>query len=412
VRGERAALFALLGYWGFVAGVNGAVAPLLAESFAASDAALASALGWIGFASLGALALGHVADRIGRRRVALAAAAGLPFAAAGAAMANSLTAYVAAQLVAYACGTTLLGVLIVLTAERAPGAARAAEQGRAGLAFTIGTALPLLICASIAPDAASHADRWRFVWAAAVAPVVVLPLVARRMRESDRWRRIATRPRIPSPRAPSRDLRMLLAASTSIAAAEIAARSWLFFHAVRGLGVSPRRALAVIALGGAASLLGFAWGGRVADRHGRRFAFEAFAALFALGVVGYFGVSHGWAGDPTGLLVVSFAAMGVGGNAASTAFRSLATELAPTRARGRLAGALAVAQAAGWIASMFAISALASALGSIGFAVCALVLVAVGLAMVAVLAIPETADRDLDALDAEETDTVAGCASL
>lgn len=409
---EREALFALLGYWGFVAGVNGAVAPLLAESFGVSDAALASALGWIGFASLGALALGRVADRVGRRRVALVAATGLPFAAAFAATATSLAGYVAAQLAVYACGTTLLGVLVVLAAEQAPGGSRAAEQGRAGLAFTIGTALPLLLCAAIAPDASSHADRWRLVWAAAVAPVLLLPFVARAMRESDRWRRAAARPRPVASRTLSRELSALLAAAASIAIAEIAARSWLFFHAVRALGVSPRRAFAVIALGGAVSLLGFAWGGRVADRFGRRFAFEAFAALFALGAIGYFGVSLAWTGDPTSLLGVSFAVMGIGGNAASTAFRSLATELTPTRARGRLAGLLAVAQATGWIAAMFATSALATWLGAIGFAVCALVLVAVAVAMIAVLAIPETAYRDLDALDTDETETVAAGVSL
>jgi MFS family permease len=378
-----------MAWWGWAAGVNGAAAPLVAASFGVSESALAASLGWIGVASLGALGFGRVADRIGRRRVALAAAGVLPWAAAATALAPSLAAYVAAQMVVYACGTTLLAALIVLASERAEPARRAKAQADAGLAFLAGTALPLLACAWIAPHGALDAERWRWLWWAAAAPAGLWPWARRRLSDAPAVRR-STVERDAAPALLRGRVPVLLAAASLIAAAEVAARSWLFFHVVASLGLSPRRAIAVIAAGGAASLVGFSSGARLADRAGRRLAFLAAAVLFAIGATGYFGVSLDVTGDPTAVLLLSFVAMGVGGNAATTVFRAHATELAPARSRGALAGALAVANAAGWVVAMFATSVLASVLGSLGFAVTALVSVAVPIAIALVLCLPET----------------------
>jgi MFS family permease len=409
---RRSALAALglMAWWGYAAGVNGAAAPLLAASFGIAEPALASALAWIGIASLGALALGRLTDRIGRRRVALATTGLLPLAAAASALAPTLPAYVAAQTLVYGCGTSLLAALVVLVADRAEPAQRARAQSRAGVAFLIGTALPLVVCASIAPHGVAQAERWRWLWWIAVLPALAWPCALLWLRDAAAWRAsealalgsLVSHLRGQAPR--------LVATAALVAAAEVAARSWLFFHAVAVLGLAPRRALAVIAAGGAASLAGFGVGARLADRLGRRMAFLAGAALFALGATGYFGTSLDSARDPVWLLLVSFAAMGIGGNAATTAFRTHATELTPVRSRGALAGSLAVANAAGWVAAMFAASALAHAFGSLGLAVTGIVVVAVPAAIVLVLCLPETRTGpgggaatpvvDLDELDA------------
>lgn len=406
-RAHEPAALGLMAYWGYVAGVNGAAAPLLAASFGVPEPLLPSALAWIGFASLGALASGRLADRVGRRRVALAAAAGLPLAAAASALAPSLAAYVVAQLFSYACGTTLLGALVVMISEHAGPAQRAAAQARGGIAFTVGAALPLVLCAAVAPAGIDDAERWRWLWWAATPALAFWPLVARALREPARWQRTAAAA-YRARHLPGRGARRILCAAALVAAAEVASRSWLFFHAVNGLGLPPRRALLVIATGGVASLLGFDGGARLADRLGRRLAFALAAGCFATGAVVYFGASLATSGDPVWLLVAAFSAMGVGGNAATIAFRAHATELVPTRARGELAGAVAVAGSVGWIASMFATSALAHAVGSLGLAVAALVAFAVPAAVCLVLSLPETAGTDGDAAELALPDLAQG----
>lgn len=395
-RHERAAL-GLMAYWGYVAGVNYAAAPLLAASFGVSEPVLASAFAWIGVASLAALALGRIADRIGRRRIALAASAGLPFASVASALAPSLAAYVGCQLVAYACGTALLGTLVVMTSEHAEPAQRASAQARAGAAFTLGAALPLLLCAAIAPGGIADAERWRWLWWAATPAALLWPLATRVLRETPRWRGWQER----APRARRAGLGpcalRLLGAAAVVAAAEVATRSWLFLHAVRALGLPPRHAVLVMGAGGLASLLGFGAGARLADRVGRRTAFAVAAACFATGAIGYFGISLATTRDPAPLLLASLAMLGIGGNAATTAFRSHATELTPTSARGALTGAMAVAASVGWIASMSITSALARVCGAFGLAVAALVAMAVPVAVVLVLSLPETAGANLEA---------------
>ena len=102
-----------MAWWGAVCGVQGAVAPFLAESFALSDPEIARALGWVGCSALGALALGRLVDRLGRRRVLLACLAGLPAGALATAAAPTMELYVAVQIGVYALGTTLLSTVSV-----------------------------------------------------------------------------------------------------------------------------------------------------------------------------------------------------------------------------------------------------------------------------------------------------------
>jgi hypothetical protein len=132
-RAIRIGVLGPMAYWGFVSSINGAVAPFLAESFSLSDAAIARALGWIGFACLAALALGRSADRMGRRRSVLLCCGAIPVAAAASALAPGLRSYVAAQLLVYGFGMTLLSALVVSASEhtdeggRAPCSSRSAS---------------------------------------------------------------------------------------------------------------------------------------------------------------------------------------------------------------------------------------------------------------------------------------------
>jgi MFS family permease len=401
-RDAAPALLALMAWWGYAAGVNGAIAPHVAARFALSDAALAAALAWIGLASLGALALGRLADRLGRRRLALGAAGVLPLAAAASACAPTLAAYVAAQLVTWAAGATLLATTVVMVAEHAPPGGRARAQGRAGIAFTLGTALPLLVSAALAPGG-EHPEAWRRVWWLAAAPLPLLPWLARRLPETRPWlRSAADAPRggrealLRTPHA--RRVRVILATATLVAVVEVATRVWLFHHAVRGLGLAPQRAFLVIAAGGVAGLVGFPAGAWLAERIGRRATFAFGSTLFAVGALAWFAPAPP-TGPPALLgLTAGFMCLALGANAATTAFRALATEQVPTRVRGELGGWLAGVNAVGWLVAMLGASALAARLGSIGLAVSALSLLVVPAVALVMLGLRECSE--LDGIDA------------
>jgi MFS family permease len=177
---------------------------------------------------------------------------------------------------------------------------------------------------------------------------------------------------------------------------EFSARTWLFYNPVRTLGLDPRRAGAVLLVCGGLGLVGFRLGGWLSDRWGRRGAFAASSGLFALSSAGYYGLSSHAGAWTVPVLGLSLLGLSTGGNAAVVAFRSLATELFPTRLRGTLAGWTAVCSALGWCGAMLATSWLSDALGGIGPAVTALILVALPAAALALAPLPETAGLDLE----------------
>ena len=394
---SHAPLLFAAAWWGAFYGVQGAVAPLLAESFSLSDAEIARALGWIGCSALGALALGRFVDRLGRRRVLLVCLAGLPLCALATVLAPTLQHYVAAQIAAYAFGTTLLSTVSVSLAEKLATAHRARAHGQAGLAYTAATALPLVLAAVLATTPGS----WRWVWAAAALPALAWPWARRGLLESTAWRAAQQRGETSAARLSDlfqgawrgHVLRLLLA-MVCVHASETAVRTWLFYHAVRELGLHPRRALVILLAGGVVSLAGFRVGSALSDRYGRRVAFAAGTAVATIGACGYYGPTA-----PIGAvgLGLSFAALGLGGHVATVAFRSLATELFPARLRGSLGGWLAVASGTGFVVAMLGASVLAPLLGTMGAAVLALVLATMPTAALLVVGLPETAGLEIDA---------------
>lgn len=381
-----------MGYVGYVVGLHGSVAPLLARDFELGDAEMARLFSWLGVASLATLALGRAADHLGRRRALLACAAALPVASAACALAPGPGAYLAAQLAAFGLATALLALGTVVLAEELPPTAQARGHGRAGLAVALGTALPLAATAV----ASGTPGGWRAVWAIGVLPILALPWLARSLGAT-----------LPSPVASSGappwgallarthrgDALRTLGAAVAIQGAEAAARAWLLYHPVRGLGLSPARATLLLAAGGALGLAGFRLGAVVADTRGRRAALLAGASLFAVGVAGYYGAT-----PPPGVagglwLLASLAALAAGGNAALASFRAHAAELLPSPLRGTFGGLVAVGGALGWSASMVLVAALAERVGGVGPAVACVVLVALPAAALLLRRLPEPGAR-------------------
>jgi MFS family permease len=400
-----------MGAWGYVSGIHGTVAPFLAESFGLSDARLARLWMAIGLSSLAALALGRLADRVGRRRVLLAAFAAMPLGAVLATLAPDPRVYVLGQTLAFAAGATLLGTVTVAIAEALPDGARAPAHARAGLVFTLASGLPLLVATVAAP---LQDDPWRAVWAMAALPLLALPWARRNLEEAPRFRSARAQP-AAGPRwrawlAPDVAPRVLpvVAAVLLVQTAEIAARAWLLHHPVRGLGLAPPLAIAVLVLGGGVGLVGFRVGGVLAERLGRRPTFGLASVVFAGSAVAYYeGTLFVEGRAQMALLVASLAGLSAGGNAALTAFRSLVVELFPTALRGSAGGLLGLGTGLGWILAMGATALLAHPLGGVGPATAAIVGLALPAAGMALVRVPETAGRPLDTEDLREH--LAGC---
>ncbi len=347
-----------------------------------------------GLSSAVAVALGRAADRVGRRRLIVFCLAGLPCSALASAFAPTAAAFAAAQVVAQSLGAALFATTSVVMVEELPPALRARGLARAGAAFAAATVLPLLLATLLAHEPGA----WRAVYALAALPVLVLPWAAARVPETSSWRDAealgrtrASRMRQLVSRPHLGPTLRLVAAATLVQAVEGVTRTWLLYHAVRGQGLAPARATELLVLAGGAGLVGFPLGARLADRLGRRATFASGGVRVVLAAGLYYARAFDAASTRTLASALGIFGLSLGGNAALTAFRALATELLPTELRASLSGLLSLGGALGWFGAMLAVSALASPLGGIGPAVALLATLALPLAAALLAGVPERA---------------------
>ena len=345
-----------------------------------------------GLSSAVAVVLGRAADRLGRRRLIVFCLAGLPCSALASAIAPSAAAFAAAQVAAQSLGVALFATISVVMVEELAPAQRARGLARAGAAFAAATALPLLFATLVA----NQAGAWRAVYALAALPALALPWAAARIPETSFWCAAAALGRTREARIremvsrPHRTATLrLVAAATLVQGVEGATRTWLLYHAVRAQGLPPSRATALLVLAGGAGLVGFPLGARLADRLGRRVTFACGGALVVLSAGLYYASSFDSPTVQTLGSALGIFGLSLGGNAALTAYRALATELLPTELRASLSGLLSLGGAFGWCGAMLTVSALARPLGGIGPAVAALAAAALPLAALLLGGVPE-----------------------
>jgi len=392
-----AVAIALAVYCGYLSGANGSVAPFLAASFALDDTEVARLFAAFGLSSAVAVALGRMADRLGRRRLIAFCLAGLPCSALASALAPNAAAFAAAQVVAQSLGAALFATTTVLLVEELAPAHRARGLARAGAAFAAATAVPLVLATLLAHEPGA----WRVVYALAALPLLALPFARARIPETALWRDAAARGRtrgacmreLFAPPHLAATLR-LVAAAALVHAVEGVTRTFLLYHAVRGQQLAPSRATALLVLAGGAGLVGFPLGARLADRIGRRATFAAGGALVVLCAGLYYGRAPGVPGAQLLASALGIFGLSLGGNAALTAFRALATEFLPTELRASLAGVLSLGGACGWFGAMLAVRALAAPLGGIGPGVALLAVVALPAAAVLVAGVPERGPQE------------------
>jgi putative MFS transporter len=395
-----AALLTLTAFAAYLQTVPGITAPFVAREFGLSDAGIASMMGFIALGALGAFGLTRLADRSGRRRVLLACLATLPALSLASALAPGVRSFIALQVLVAALYVTVLATTMVVITEELPDAERAEGQGYYGLLFALGGAPVLLLT----PLLADSPIGWRVLWALPAVGVFAIPWVRRSLPETRRFERAAASGSVAATRA--RDLFRgpfrrraigLLAAWTLRPIGVTAVLTYLFYHGISNLALTPAVMTLILVVGGSGGLLGIPLGARLSNRWGRRPTLATFSLLCVASGIAYYWVPANVPVWTAVALGSCFAVCQVAFNAYSVAERCLDTELFPTTLRATYAGSTRLGQAVATILANFGVSWLASAFGGIVPAI-TLVSVATALPALAIfLAVaPETAGQGLD----------------
>lgn len=363
-------------------------------TFAADDFGLvddrpqSTALAVVRLAIFLAIGLVSLADRRGRRKLLLLAAAGACLCSATTALAPSLPWFTASQTVTRGFSTALAVLITVVAAEEMPARSRAFAVSVLGMSAALGAGM----CVWFLPLADVDEGAWRLLF---VLPLLALPLLRGMRRTLPESRRFSAAH--ADARVAGHGQRLaLLGVSTFCLQLFLAPASQLqneFLRDERGysaLGIS----LFTICTSTPAGV-GIVVAGKLADLRGRRL-------IGAIGVVG--GVGGTVAMYLTGgapMWAWSIAASVVGG-ATLPALGVYGPELFPTGVRARANGVLVVTGTAGSSLGLLTAGVLSDTFGSLGPA---LAVLAAGPAIVALLVLtryPETAGLELEELNPED----------
>ena len=344
-------------------------------------------------ASLGGLPLAGLADRFGRRPTLLGTCA----------LGLALTIAAAASpgywwfVVIFALGRPLLsatlGVAQVGAVELTAFAERAKAVALIAAGYAVGAGLTAIIY-----SLAKSVLGFRGIFALAVVPLVLLPVVARSVVEPDRFSAVATgvhgRP-VLGPMGREFRGRLLVVASLAFAVSVITgpANSLIFIYGQNVLHMSGIATSAMVVGAGVSGLLGLLLGRWLADRWGRRPTVGlAMVGMAAFGALAYAGSR--WA------LVVGYV-LGVTTAAVfAPAGGSLANELFPTSVRASVAGWNIAAGVLGAVVGLVAFGAVADMGGVENHAAFAAAVVFLPAVLFAVLLflLPETRGREPEEL--------------
>lgn len=358
-----------------------------------SGTALGIGLGIIRLAALGGLPLSSLADHVGRRRVLLGSSAlGLGITA----LASGAPAYWV-FIALFALGRPLLSatnaIAGVIAAEETRVKDRTKAIGLITAAYGLGAGLPALVRA-VDERLLNSALGFRGLFALTLVPLLLLPLLARRIEEPDRFQRLQGTQRAnrlalgavaPSLRG---RLAMICGLTFSATFAATPINGYVFAYAEGVLGVSSSFTFVMVVAAGVLGLLGLIAGRWAADKFGRRMTCATMHVI--AGVAGFIayrgGISIAVAGYLIGLVAASAFAPAVG---------ALSAEIFPTAERGTAAGWLTAASAVGAVCGLVGFGVLADGLG--GFSAAALVVsIPVVLTSPLYLLLPETRGLELE----------------
>lgn len=398
------AVFAILNYQGYAFALLGVAAPFIAKGFGLDQTGIARMYAWISLNALGALILSRMADRLGRRRILLLSLVVTPLCSLGAALSTRTVWFITFEIVAYAAIGASITSSIVMLAEGLAIGQRARGQGIANLAINLGGGL----CIILAPVIAHYGLSWRWLFAIPAAGVIFLPAMMRMVPESRRWERAAATGATASShfydvfRSIYRRRAIPLLTATLLGEVSGAAvTTWVYFHAVSVVDLSPAKGSAILLVGGMVSMAGLVLGVWMADRIGR------VRTIVVLGLGGVPGVLAFYWGPPANCLwptlwlMIAHTWFAMTGRGLLVAANSAVTELFPTALRGTIMGWLWFCIALSAIAAQASISVLARPLGGLSNVVGWIALLTIPSVLIWGIFIDETRGLPLEAAAGE-----------
>jgi MFS family permease len=381
----------------------GALLKYLAEDFGLAKADLGDFVGKIRLGTLPAFFLIPFADRIGRRRLFLISIFGLSVGTFITAFSQNASQFIACQIVARSFIITASAIAYVIVTEEFPAAHRGWGIGMLGAVAATGFGTSALLFAFID----SIPFGWRGMYALGLFPVLLLPMLRRRIPETRRfehhvaaelgdlglWRAItgALKPVVElATQHPRHALAVVVLGLFSTAghapAFQLTGEYVLTVH-----GWEPWQYSAMFLLCGAVGIVGSPLAGRLGDIYGRRAIGGVVLGAFPLAAFAFY-LGPGWL-VPVGWVLMVFASM-----ASTVVVRALANEVFPTARRGTAGGLLSSVETVGAASSLFAFSYLMEVLdGRQGLAVSLISLLTIA-STGALLLFPETRRRELEAI--------------
>ena len=356
-----------------------------------SGTALGIGLAIMRLASLGALPVIGLADRFGRRRMLLATV-GIGLAMTALAAASPTYWWFVAI---FACGRPVLaatnGLAQVTAAEQTASADRA--KAVALIAAGYGTGAGVI---AIVHSLAASTLGFRGVFALALVPLALLPLLSRWIEEPDRFTVAAAGPERPVPvldavaRPFRRRLAVIVVLGFAVSVITGPANSFVFLFAQNYLRQPGFVTAGMVVGAGVAGLAGLLAGRWLADRAGRRLT--GALAMMAVAVLAIWTYSGSAPALVAGYVLGTFAA-----SVFAPAAGALLNELFPTSVRASTAGWWLVAGVLGAVTGLVVFGTVAGA--SHRFLVAGLVtFLPAALVMVLFWLLPETRGREPEEL--------------
>ena len=383
--------------FGFVGTMLTQTITFAADEFDASKSDQSAVLALVRIGALGALVVTTFADRRGRRRVLLFCAASACLLCGLSALAPDLVSLGVAQTFVRGAATAG-GVLVgIVAAEEMPAGSRAVAFSLLAATGALGAGL----CLMALPLADLGEQGWRLVMAAGVALLPLVALAARHLPESRRYAAVHDEVAM----AGHGRRFWLLAMSALLLALFTAPASQLLNEFLRDEEGYSALQIAIFSIvtntpGG----IGLVVGGRLADTRGRRLV-GAFGVVVGTLLTVAMVLLGGW--PMWGLSVVA----AIAGAMVVPAISVYGPELFPTSLRGRANGTIAILAVTGSAIGLLVAGWLSEEWGGLGPALAALSIGPLIMAVLVLVAYPETAHLELEDLNPEDRAPAAGAIS-
>jgi len=350
-----------------------------------------------------ALALTVLADSVGRRRLLLLTIVCFTACTALTAFVRSPVEFAALQFLAriFIAAEGMLAVVVVVEELEAGnrgwglgvlGAMGALGHGVASLVFSVVNVLPF---------------GWRALYGLGVVPLLLLAWFRRSLRETRRFEARQARP--PSASAWREMLRPLqrvvraypgriVALSLAVFPAAFAISTAAMFSPKflqETHGYSPAQVATLYLTVGVLAPLGHVAGGRLGDLFGRKRVLVVALCGSVAAIAGFYNLPGVWVPLAWGLTVMT-------GMMSEVLFAALGSELFPTSYRSTASGVRAVVATLGTAAGLWLEGYLYAVFGSHAMAISAMLLLAPLAPLVVACCLPETANRELEAIAPEK----------